>query len=299
MKYIYLAEPIDRAASHPRIARALATDMAESRISFYTPKGAWVLHPTDGHLPSVLSPVNNMALGGSAGVLAVLPRDVHSIGVPMEIERALGLGLPVAVWADWYQHQSGAMSGLPLFWTDNTKELLEWAARTTDEQSVAPTPPRLFPDSRDDHGEPSPSIPGFWRESLDFVSCVAPRPGHYGDAGYDLTAAERVVILPGEQAQVPCGIGVQMPEGYWALIQGRSSSWRRGLSVKASVIDWGYRGDLWIDCLNISTGAVVVRVGERIGQLIPMPLCPPITWTERTSLDESVRGDAGYGSTGQ
>jgi len=147
----------------------------------------------------------------------------------------------------------------------------------------------------------SEALTGYWKHTTDAsdLGTLGPRPGKDGDAGYDLTAAEPARILPGDVGQVPCGIAVQMPPGIWGLIQGRSSSWRRGLSVKASVIDAGYRGDLWVDCLNIGPEPVLVAAGERIAQLIPMPLMAPITFVQTDILSDTERGSDGYGSTGR
>lgn len=140
----------------------------------------------------------------------------------------------------------------------------------------------------------SVELEGFWSGPG-----VAPQGHHPGDAGYDLTSSETCVVAYGKRAQIQCGICVELPPGWWALIQGRSSSWKRGLSIKASIIDAGYRGPLWVDVLNVGYDVVKVLKGERIAQLIPMPLAPPIRWTQVEQLSETPRGTNGYGSTGK
>ena len=130
---------------------------------------------------------------------------------------------------------------------------------------------------------------------------IPPMRSFDGDAGYDLAACEDVVIRPGEVADVPTGIHVEMPDGVWAMITGRSSTIRkRGLLVTTGIIDNGYRGELFYAVLNPSNQAHPVKRGDRLAQLIFFPLIEFERWhlTFRTDLTSTPRGVEGFGSTG-
>ena len=119
-----------------------------------------------------------------------------------------------------------------------------------------------------------------------------------GDAGFDLFCREEHWIGPGESVDIPLGVRVQLPEGWWGLLTGRSSTLRkRGLLVAQGVIDQGYRGPLYAYVRNMTEEMVRVRDGERLAQLIPLPLFPgTIELVE--DLEGHERGVNGFGSSG-
>lgn len=121
---------------------------------------------------------------------------------------------------------------------------------------------------------------------------------HAGDAGLDLFCSQDMEILPGRFEDIPVGVSVELPEGFWGLLTGRSSTLRkRGLMVAQGVIDQGYRGPLFTGVWNLTPGPVKVSRGERLAQLILVPLweggVEPVLF-----LSESSRGSAGFGSSG-
>lgn len=131
---------------------------------------------------------------------------------------------------------------------------------------------------------------------------AALKRGYFGDAGLDLEVSEDTVIPPGGFVDVPSGVAVQLPAGYWAMLVGRSSTLRkRGLLVVQGIIDNGYRGELFAGVQNLQHGRdVEVKAGERLAQLILVPL-----WNggvnylgEGDDLSSSKRGTNGFGSTG-
>lgn len=117
------------------------------------------------------------------------------------------------------------------------------------------------------------------------------------DAGFDLFCKERRTIEPGEFVDIPLGCAVQLPEDWWAMLTGRSSTLRnRGLLVHTAIIDHGYRGPLFAGVFNLSRELVEVLPGERVCQLILMP-----QWRGRVAfgqLADHPRGFAGFGSSG-
>jgi len=135
-----------------------------------------------------------------------------------------------------------------------------------------------------------------------WVNCGAvgrPEQGYPGDAGYDLYVMTGVEINAGETVDVKHGLAIELPERTWAMIVGRSSTMRnRGLLVNMAIIDNGYRGMLFTSVTNINKGVVKVGRGERISQLILMPLVE-MKFVQTTELGRSERGDAGFGSSGR
>ena len=119
-----------------------------------------------------------------------------------------------------------------------------------------------------------------------------------GDAGFDLFCREEHWIGPGESVDIPLGVRVQLPGGWWGLLTGRSSTLRkRGLLVAQGVIDQGYRGPLYAYVRNMTEEMVRVRDGERLAQLVPLPLFPgTIELVE--DLEDHERGVSGFGSSG-
>ncbi len=124
-----------------------------------------------------------------------------------------------------------------------------------------------------------------------------------GSAGMDLRACieSPIEIPPGSITSVPTGLSVSLPEGFAAFVFARS-----GLAVKSGialangvgVIDSDYRGEIRVGLINQSETSYTVAKGERIAQLVVMPVCcPEMELCEET--DETDRGDGGFGSTGR
>lgn len=127
-----------------------------------------------------------------------------------------------------------------------------------------------------------------------------PSRKYEGDAGFDLYVSSTTQIPYDGFVDVPCGISVELPRDCWAMIVGRSSTVReRKLLVNTGIIDSGYRGPLFAGVWNLGEKATVVRQGERIAQLIPMPLTAARLPLHRVAeLGPSDRGTSGFGSTG-
>jgi dUTP diphosphatase len=130
---------------------------------------------------------------------------------------------------------------------------------------------------------------------------LVPESAYPGDAGFDLVACERVELGPGERAVVPTGIAVAIPEGYAGLVVPRSGlALRHGISLvnTPGIIDSGYRGELRVIAINTDRSeSFVVEPGMRIAQLVVVAV-PSLTLVEEDDLPETVRGTAGFGSSG-
>lgn len=125
-----------------------------------------------------------------------------------------------------------------------------------------------------------------------------PCKAHKEDAGYDLFTPEAVVVLPRESVTIDTGVHVQIPEGYVGMLKSKS-----GLNVKygitsEGVIDCGYTGSIRVKLYNNSHNNYVFAVGDKITQLVIMPIADA-DLVIVDSLDETDRGDGGFGSSGR
>ncbi len=124
---------------------------------------------------------------------------------------------------------------------------------------------------------------------------------HPGDAGADIRSAEQLTLAPGERALVATGIRLALPEGYAAFIVPRSGlAVRHGVTVlnAPGTVDAGYRGEVKVPLINHDPReAFEISPGDRIAQMIIMPVAQH-RFIPTETLDETVRGDGGFGSTG-
>ena len=122
-------------------------------------------------------------------------------------------------------------------------------------------------------------------------------------AGMDLYAEleEDLVLEPGGRALVPTGIAVALPEGYEAQIRPRSGlALKHGISLVNSpgTIDPDYRGEVGVIVINHGNDPFTIKCGERIAQMIFAPFARAL-FREVPELDETGRGDGGFGHTGK
>lgn len=152
------------------------------------------------------------------------------------------------------------------------------------------------------------------------------KPVYDGDVGYDLIAQHGLEIGPIQRSTlhrwrgkgrlldraisvlvgvepppsfgvIRTGVHVEMPEGYWGAILPRSSSNKLGMFIPFSVIDNGYRGELFPMVHNLSDRTIRIEKGRKFAQFIMFPMVVlPLVHVE--SLSESTRGVRGFGSSG-
>lgn len=121
--------------------------------------------------------------------------------------------------------------------------------------------------------------------------------GPFGDLAADLYAVSTSTLGPGETVAIPTGIALGMPPDYGALIEDRSGMALRGLTTLAGVIDPGYRGEIKVVLTNLADEAQMVFAGDRVGQLrVVRRIEAKFDLVE--SLDRTLRGVKGFGSTG-
>lgn len=287
----YIAYPIDNAVK--AASSAFMYDQIEVFKSMLVGEGwaSWTFDPGDafkvGKKPDDrLARINRHALNEADLVVAFLPRDVTSVGVPMEIDRAMGQGKVVIVFSDtnsWmlqYGNRKRYLN-LPDWQPEDLMRAIDWLRNVMPEPAPQDYRVDRMPVKVDD---------------LDFL----PTRAYPTDAGLDLYVAEQVTIPPGGFRDVPAGISVELADHQWALVTGRSSALRRsGLLIHSGIIDSGYRGPLFAGAFNLGSDEVTLEVGERVAQFIVMHnatrLIEPIP-VER--LNDSPRGTNGFGSSG-
>lgn len=140
------------------------------------------------------------------------------------------------------------------------------------------------------------------RISDDFSDLPLPKYATPGSAGMDVFAAVKrpTTIDPGKTALIPTGIAIALQPGYECQVRSRS-----GLAAKKGIfalnapgtIDSDYRGEIKVILSNFSDRPFVINRGDRIAQLV-IARYEKIHWNEVATIDETSRGDGGFGSTG-
>ena len=127
-----------------------------------------------------------------------------------------------------------------------------------------------------------------------------PTKSNVSDAGWDLySSGMATIVYSGERKLISTGISIAIPDGYCGLIWPRSGlSVNSGIDILAGVIDSGYRGEIKVCMLNTSDTLVHIHPGDRVAQLIIQKV-EDVSFTEVKNLDDTSRGDGGFGSTGR
>ena len=126
---------------------------------------------------------------------------------------------------------------------------------------------------------------------------ILPTRAHADDAGLDLYAAEDVYLEAGQGKLGKTGIAMAIPQGFVGMIADRSSLGKKGIKTAGGIIDAGYRGEIQVILWNISHQDICLKKGEKIAQMLIIPIATPAP-IEAVSLDETARGEQGFGSTG-
>lgn len=294
MSVIYLAHPIDFANDENR--RRIDTTVnaicdrfaARGASAVFRPAQAWKASPP---FDPRVQMMNQQMMVECDAVVIYHPVGVPSIGVPVEMSLALGKKPMIVIRGEeGYAPElesvvlSAVAAAVP-FYTENEID------RAIDELlTVLEIMQRSEAVEQDTRAVARYSGPG-----------AAPSLAHDDDAGFDLTyhGTDVIGIEPGGFAMVPSGVSIQLPESLWAMITGRSSSFKKGLLVPVSIIDAGFRGELFAVCRNISDTPIFIEPGDRIAQVVPMPLLAPHIRWEHGTLDQTERGESGFGSTGR
>jgi dUTP pyrophosphatase len=127
-----------------------------------------------------------------------------------------------------------------------------------------------------------------------------PSYAHPGDAGMDFFAHEKVVVGPGQIARVPTGVSMEIPEGYVGLFWDKSGlSMTHGIKVLGGVIDAGYRGEVMVGIINLSSTEYVFEKGQKVAQMLVQPVVAADVVEVEELSNDTPRGVGGFGSTGK
>lgn len=126
-----------------------------------------------------------------------------------------------------------------------------------------------------------------------------PAYGSEHAVGLDVVAAEEVALAPGARHPVKTGIALAIPHGYEIQVRSRSgTAVRGGITCLTGTIDSDYRGELMVVLVNLGAEPFEIKRGDRIAQLVPAPVLRA-SFAEVQDLDETARGQGGFGSTGR
>jgi dUTP pyrophosphatase len=121
---------------------------------------------------------------------------------------------------------------------------------------------------------------------------------HPGDAGMDLFSAVDDVLEAGEVQAIPTGVKMAIPEGHVGLIWDKSGISLQGVHRLAGVVDAGYRGEVKVVMANLGKKPYSIKKGMKIAQLLIQPVLT-VEVVEAEDLDDTSRGEGGFGSTGR
>jgi len=126
-----------------------------------------------------------------------------------------------------------------------------------------------------------------------------PTKNHESDTGYDVYSIEDKAIPARGSAVVSVGLKfASIPDGYWVKVESRSGlGFKHGIMAHPGIIDCGYRGDAGVKLYNLTDNEYQVKSGDRIAQFaIYLNFSMPVEWG---NVEESTRGDKGFGSSGK
>ena len=132
-------------------------------------------------------------------------------------------------------------------------------------------------------------------------SAILPKYAHEGDAGVDLYSTEEYALKPGERTLVSTGISIAIPLGYEAQVRPKSGlALKHGISIvnTPGTIDAGYRGEIGVIIINHGQEDYTIEKGKKVAQMVFNKI-EAVYFEEVEDLDDTTRGEGGFGSTGQ
>lgn len=130
-------------------------------------------------------------------------------------------------------------------------------------------------------------------------NAILPVRGSGLAAGYDLASAEDIVIPARGKAIAKTDLAMAIPLGHYGRIAPRSGfSWKKHTDIGAGVIDSDYRGNVGVVIFNHSDEDISVSRGDRVAQLILEQISTPVVEDVEGDLNDTQRGEGGFGSTG-
>ena len=107
-----------------------------------------------------------------------------------------------------------------------------------------------------------------------------------------------MTVKPGEHYRFWHGFALEFPEGFAAIVKDKSSISKTGLHTMGGVFDAGYRGEYNTHLVNLSDKSYNIEIGDKVSQLLILPV-EIVELEEVVELNDSARGEGGFGSTGK
>lgn len=130
---------------------------------------------------------------------------------------------------------------------------------------------------------------------IKFTDYTLPDRARYNDSGADVFAARTITIPAGKVAKIPTGIGIELPDGYDAVVHCKSGLSSKGIWAANAPIDAGYMGEIHAILYNTNDDEFLFRAGDKIGQLV----IRPVIYAEFVDELGEERKDGAFGSTGK
>lgn len=127
---------------------------------------------------------------------------------------------------------------------------------------------------------------------------VIPSRAKSGDSGLDIRSVESYTLFPMHRHSFSTGIACATEKGYDLQVRPRSGMCAKGIVAMFGTVDQGYRGEICVTLVNLSSEPYQVSVGDRIAQLVPSEVIE-VESEEVDNLDSTERGECGFGSTGK
>ena len=127
---------------------------------------------------------------------------------------------------------------------------------------------------------------------------IMPTRAHKEDAGLDLYARDTQIVSAKESAKFDTGVHIELPVGTVGFLKSKSGSNVKHGITSEGVIDAGYTGSITVKLYNNSGFDYTVNAGDKISQLVILPIYTPVPVLV-DELEETERGDGGFGSTGR
>lgn len=289
---VYVAGPIDQVNGLSwgdgwlDIRQFTRKALSTAGFDTYSPGRAFEVG-TSGPAGLHIDTINRMALDQSAAVVAFLPMNVATLGTSVEIDQSIRNGKPVLIISNisnsvqiqaWEQPDHVKVV-LPR--QSGIEEGLDWLSRQVAAGVLGRT-------SQVDL--PFRALSG---------GAILPTRGYADDAGFDLYTSKDTFIPPNAFIDVPTDVAVDLPDGTWGMITGRSSTLRKkNLLVATGIIDNGWTGPLFAGCRNLADTGIMVKEGERVAQMILFPTTALPFRAAWGDIRTKARGERGFGSTG-
>jgi len=136
------------------------------------------------------------------------------------------------------------------------------------------------------------------RVKLMYPDAHVPYCKYSEDAGLDLYSYYSVIIQPHETVKLDCGVAIDFPKGFFGLVTPRSS-WRQKGLLCQSIFDAGFQGLIEPFTTNLSSDPVSIEKGERVLQVVLIPILEKKILTVVREFIPSLRGSKGAGSSGK